>query len=153
MSECVYVIQSSANCSKIGISKRPLTRLSHLRIEFKEDKLNIAFAGEVERRSIALHIEHRAHDILWNQRMRGDWFNVSASDATTAVMRAAEELGYTILPTEQKEQCAAAGDASSIRMSDELVAQIDAWRREQEDIPTRSEAIRRLVDQALKVKR
>ncbi|WP_419762273.1 ribbon-helix-helix protein, CopG family [Brevundimonas vesicularis] len=37
-----------------------------------------------------------------------------------------------------------------LRLSDELVKAIDEWRRTQEDIPTRSEAIRRLVEKGLK---
>jgi hypothetical protein len=37
--------------------------------------------------------------------------------------------------------------------TDDFLAMIDDWRRKQPDIPNRSEAIRRLVDQALKGKR
>ena len=40
-----------------------------------------------------------------------------------------------------------------IGFTDELVAGVDAWRREQPDLPSRSEAIRRLVEQALKPKK
>lgn len=36
-----------------------------------------------------------------------------------------------------------------IRASDEFVAAIDDWRRQQPDLPSRSEAIRRLVEKAL----
>src|ERR1700730_6086406 len=36
-----------------------------------------------------------------------------------------------------------------IGFDDERLKAIDAWRRKQEDIPSRSDAIRRLVDQAL----
>jgi metal-responsive CopG/Arc/MetJ family transcriptional regulator len=36
-----------------------------------------------------------------------------------------------------------------IGLTDEQLAAIDAWRREQADLPSRSEAIRRLVDVAL----
>ncbi len=36
-----------------------------------------------------------------------------------------------------------------LRLSDELTKKIDDWRRVQDDIPTRSEAIRRLVEQGL----
>ena len=39
-----------------------------------------------------------------------------------------------------------------IMMSDSDVAAIDAWRRKQEDLPSRSEAIRRLVELGLKAK-
>jgi hypothetical protein len=36
-----------------------------------------------------------------------------------------------------------------MRASDTFLKSVDAWRRKQPDIPTRSEAIRRLVEQAL----
>jgi metal-responsive CopG/Arc/MetJ family transcriptional regulator len=38
---------------------------------------------------------------------------------------------------------------TAIRLSPELRAAIDAWAKKQEDKPGRSEAIRRLVEQAL----
>lgn len=37
-----------------------------------------------------------------------------------------------------------------VRISDELVKQIDDWRRVQPDIPSQDEAIRRLVEAGLK---
>ncbi|MGO4513975.1 hypothetical protein AB4Z51_44185 [Bradyrhizobium sp. 2TAF36] len=39
-----------------------------------------------------------------------------------------------------------------VMMSASEVAAIDAWRRKQEDLPGRSEAIRRLVETGLKSK-
>lgn len=36
-------------------------------------------------------------------------------------------------------------------ISPSLVAAIDAWRKQQDDLPSRSEAIRRLVAEALNV--
>jgi metal-responsive CopG/Arc/MetJ family transcriptional regulator len=42
---------------------------------------------------------------------------------------------------------------TAIRLSGELRAAIDNWRRKQADIPARSEAIRRLVQIGLKSKR
>lgn len=36
-----------------------------------------------------------------------------------------------------------------VRLSPDLMARIDAWRRQQTDLPTRPEAIRRLVESAL----
>jgi predicted transcriptional regulator len=38
---------------------------------------------------------------------------------------------------------------TTIRLSDEIKAKIDEWAARQEDKPPRSEAIRRLVEQAL----
>ncbi len=39
-----------------------------------------------------------------------------------------------------------------VMMAATEVAAIDAWRRRQEDLPSRSEAIRRLVELGLKVR-
>jgi hypothetical protein len=43
--------------------------------------------------------------------------------------------------------------ARTIRLSDEFIATVDAWAVSQEDAPTRSEAIRRLVELGLKAKK
>jgi hypothetical protein len=40
-------------------------------------------------------------------------------------------------------------DRISLPMNEEQVKRLDEWRRRQEDLPTRSEAIRRLLDIAL----
>jgi len=34
-------------------------------------------------------------------------------------------------------------------VSEEFLAKIDSWRREQPDLPTRTEALRRLIEKAL----
>jgi metal-responsive CopG/Arc/MetJ family transcriptional regulator len=41
------------------------------------------------------------------------------------------------------------GKTIGVRCHDELLDRIDDWRREKDDLPTRAEAIRRLVEQAL----
>jgi metal-responsive CopG/Arc/MetJ family transcriptional regulator len=41
------------------------------------------------------------------------------------------------------------GQLVGVRLQPEPLARLDAWRREQDDLPNRSEAIRRLVDKAL----
>jgi len=41
---------------------------------------------------------------------------------------------------------------TAIRLSKEMRATIDGWRRKQDDLPGRSEAIRRLIDLGLKAK-
>ena len=43
--------------------------------------------------------------------------------------------------------------ARTFRLSDEFMAALDAWAAHQEDAPTRSEAIRRLVEIGLKAKK
>jgi hypothetical protein len=43
--------------------------------------------------------------------------------------------------------------ARTIRLSDEFIATVDAWAAQQSDEPTRSEAIRRLVEIGLNMKK
>jgi metal-responsive CopG/Arc/MetJ family transcriptional regulator len=38
-----------------------------------------------------------------------------------------------------------------IRVNEELLEQIDAWRRKQDSVPTRPEAVRRLIELGLRV--
>lgn len=40
-------------------------------------------------------------------------------------------------------------EAVNVRMERPLLSALDAWRREQPDLPTRPEAVRRLVEKAL----
>jgi len=44
-------------------------------------------------------------------------------------------------------------ERAQMRFSKEFLQAVDDWRRKQADIPSRTEAIRRLVDQALKVRK
>jgi hypothetical protein len=41
----------------------------------------------------------------------------------------------------------------TMRLSDEFIVKIDTWATQQDDMPGRSEAIRRLVELGLKAKR
>jgi hypothetical protein len=43
--------------------------------------------------------------------------------------------------------------ARTIRLSDDFIATVDAWSARQKDKPSRSEAIRRLVEFGLKAKK
>jgi hypothetical protein len=45
------------------------------------------------------------------------------------------------------------GDPVLVRVQPEMAKQLDEWRRKQDDLPGRPEAIRRLVDLGLKVKK
>jgi hypothetical protein len=40
-----------------------------------------------------------------------------------------------------------------MRLSDDFMSQVETWAAQQDDSPTRSEAIRRLVELGLKVKK
>jgi hypothetical protein len=43
-------------------------------------------------------------------------------------------------------------EAVTVRIASDALREIDDWRREQEDLPGRPEAIRRLVERGLKAK-
>jgi hypothetical protein len=45
------------------------------------------------------------------------------------------------------------GDPVMVRVQPDMAKQLDDWRRKQEDLPGRPEAIRRLVEIGLKVKK
>ena len=47
-------------------------------------------------------------------------------------------------PTKERK-----GRPVQMRLEDEFIAKVDDWRRVQPDLPNRTEAIRRLVEQAL----
>jgi hypothetical protein len=51
-----------------------------------------------------------------------------------------------------KKRASETGDLVGVRVQRDLAKQIDDWRREQEDLPGRPEAVRRLVELGLKEK-
>ena len=52
-----------------------------------------------------------------------------------------------------KKRPDATGDAVLVRLQPELAKPLDDWRRQQEDLPGRPEAIRRLVEIGLRTKK
>jgi hypothetical protein len=55
--------------------------------------------------------------------------------------------------TENKYMTDEQTERLQMRVSKEFIQMVDAWRRKQEDLPSRSEATRRLVELGLKVKK
>jgi len=51
-----------------------------------------------------------------------------------------------------KKRASVTGDLVGVRIQPAMAKQIDEWRRQQEDLPGRPEAIRRLVELGLKAK-
>jgi hypothetical protein len=51
-----------------------------------------------------------------------------------------------------KKRAAVTGDLVGVRVQPDMAKRLDDWRREQEDLPGRPEAIRRLVELGLKAK-
>jgi hypothetical protein len=51
-----------------------------------------------------------------------------------------------------KKRAAATGDPVLVRVQPDMAKHLDDWRRKQDDLPGRPEAIRRLVELGLKAK-
>jgi hypothetical protein len=51
-----------------------------------------------------------------------------------------------------KKRAQSTGEPVLVRVQPDMAKQLDDWRRKQEDLPGRPEAIRRLVELGLKVK-
>lgn len=51
-----------------------------------------------------------------------------------------------------KKRAAATGDPVLVRVQPDMAKMLDDWRRKQDDLPGRPEAIRRLVELGLRVK-
>jgi hypothetical protein len=51
-----------------------------------------------------------------------------------------------------KKRAAVTGDLVGVRVQPDMAKALDDWRRRQEDLPGRPEAIRRLVELGLKAK-
>jgi metal-responsive CopG/Arc/MetJ family transcriptional regulator len=53
----------------------------------------------------------------------------------------------------RKPRSPAPGEQVVVRLQPDLLSKIDKWRRNQDDLPSRAEAMRRLVDQSLDSKK
>jgi hypothetical protein len=51
-----------------------------------------------------------------------------------------------------KKRAAVTGDLVGVRVQPDMAKQLDDWRRKQDDLPGRPEAMRRLVEIGLKAK-
>ncbi|TXN15873.1 hypothetical protein FV219_01500 [Methylobacterium sp. WL122] len=62
-------------------------------------------------------------------------------------------MSIEVTPKKRGRPATGKDPATSIRLSPDIRAEIDAWSATQPDRPSRSEAIRRLVEEALNAKR
>ncbi len=93
----VYVMDAEGTHSvKIGISKKPKTRMDELQTGSASSVI-IFWVGRVPKES-ARSVERATHALLKdeNRHIRGEWFQCSAAYARGAVIRAAESIGVPI---------------------------------------------------------
>jgi hypothetical protein len=65
-----------------------------------------------------------------------------------------EDMGKSthVITKTPKKRAAVTGDLVGVRVQPDMAKQLDDWRRKQDDLPGRPEAIRRLVELGLKAK-
>lgn len=97
MSRSIYVVKSEPGPVKIGIANKPRARFHNLRTA-SAVPLSLEYIGECVDDHAVAKIEATAHEILRDQHQRGEWFSTSVEDAVDAVILAAEQLGYELIP-------------------------------------------------------
>lgn len=80
---------------KVGIASDPLQRLRELQTGSSE-QLEIVYACIV-RSNDGNRVELAAHDILWQRRLVGEWFDYPTDVAVAAIAAAAHRLGDPIV--------------------------------------------------------
>src|SRR5262245_15731940 len=92
----VYVARADTcrdlNLAKIGASHDPKKRISGY--YFESWPVDLIQKWRCRDQTIAEHIEHNAHNMLWLRRSSGDWFKVAVAEAIKAVEDSIEMLGY-----------------------------------------------------------
>jgi hypothetical protein len=101
--------------------------------------LHLEHASEV--RPDGSLVETTAHRLLQAKRLGGDWFDVTPEEAIAAV----KEAIRLVESGEALEARLAARGGPVVILDEEACAMLDALRRNETDIPTRSEMARRCI--------
>lgn len=102
MSRSVYVASIEDGPVKIGISNNACQRMVELSCA-TQSKVSLAYHAECDGPAIEA-IEKQTHALLHSSRSKGEWFRVTAEEAISAVIKAANQLGYELkaLPIPRK---------------------------------------------------
>jgi hypothetical protein len=101
--------------------------------------------GKAAERTRRLSVPHRCRVIFWT----ANYFNVFAERELVHFM---SKSSRDITKSSQK-RAQATGEPVLVRVQPDMAKQLDDWRRAQDDLPGRPEAIRRLVELGLKAKK
>lgn len=149
----VYVMIREDGAVKVGIAASPNKRVGLVRFETKQP---VQISYVTTRRTNARAVEVLAHKMLKEQHHAGEWFWTSvenAIDAVNASIEVAEgrapdtTTGIRFSPN--RKAFKTAPERISLMAETCLLGEIDEWRRVQQDIPCRAEAVRRLIMKAL----
>jgi len=140
--QVVYVIGPDAGPQKIGVALKPHVRMKELQTG-NPAQLRVHHAVDVGEFA-ARDVEGRAHWLLRDQQLVGEWFNISPADGELAIKRAIDDLkrGGARLAAE-----AGPKTLVSVRLPTALLERIDGWAKDHGC--SRTEALERLADRGL----
>lgn len=152
MTASVYVAVAGRGV-KVGLSRDYVMRLRQIAAEIREPVTLAFLTDPIDE---AASVEALAHWYLRDQHIGGEWFSCDAGDAWGAVSRAIEGVARGEAPERRVGNATPFADLKTERLSvdmpAEMVAVIDEWRRWEPGIPSRGEAIRRLIAEGIKPK-
>lgn len=90
----LYVIQGAPGLIKIGVTKDPRGRMASLQTA---SPFPLSFAAIAATPGSGFDIEERAHGMLSNRRVLGEWFRASPLTGINALTQAAQELQEPLL--------------------------------------------------------
>jgi hypothetical protein len=128
----VYVIHAEDGDVKIGVAKNAWNRLKGLQTAHSR-KLSIFYKIGCLSRVEAYAIESRAHKILENRALEGEWFSASPEDARAAVERAICDMRAE----REREEKAAARVKAKIEGKtyiDPEITPAESWMRDAGDV-------------------
>lgn len=146
----VYVMVDSEGRIKLGHSVNPTARS-------KQMPRPVTLVHETDVIEQAERVERLAHRILalHGTHLRGEWFEASLEDALQAIeiaIRQAEQeelaLGGRLDGRADIETSAQKYPLFNFRADPETLEALDKLRRDEPDIPTRSEMARRIIKRA-----
>lgn len=92
----LYVIRSASGPVKVGHSEKPHLRVSHLQAATLEH-LTLEYVHPVFYPT-RMFAEKYAHELLWQRRIRGEWFDVEVDQAVAAIRLAVKGTDAGRLP-------------------------------------------------------
>ena len=133
--ETVYVMDGGEQ-RKVGRSNNPSRR----KPEVSERKRQISVAYTSRYSAEAGRIERAAHRLLKlaGKHIKGEWFSATVDECIEAIERA-ERVVAGIDPPIPPDV------ATSVRLQDEMISEVDDWRALQRPIPSRGEAVAALA--------
>lgn len=149
MTACVYVATAERGV-KVGYSNNHVVRFKQIASEIGQP---VALSFVTELLDDASSVERLAHWYLREHHIGGEWFSCGAAEAWEAVNRAIEGVARGETPERRVGNATPFAELKDVRITVDLPADmaesVDEWRRWQPRIPSRGEAIRRLVSTAI----